>query len=186
MQISPLGHRGIGCNLRNGEFYPDPLSTIPPATINVLFSNNTINFNVNAISTVENPDFGSYDKFPIVHEDAELNRLCYESLDGRTRAVARYAYQLMQGEYLFQDRVWYRFTGTFWKPRPGPDILFVNTVSGFYEQLRCHFGQVRQQKWVTQLINELGNLSKRKVFIEDLERLILEEDDRHPHVQPSL
>ncbi len=180
MQVSPLGHRGIGCNLRHGEFYPDPLSTIPAATINILF-NNTINVNVNTTASVENRDFGSYDRFPSIHDDEDLNKLCYSSLSGRTRAVATYAYHLMAGEFIYHDRIWYKFTGKFWRQRPGPDILFDGQITGIYEQLRYHFKEEKQQKWLTQLINgELGNLSKRKVFIEDLERLILEEDDRHP------
>ncbi len=177
MQVSPLGHRGIGCNLRHGEFYPDPLSTIPAATINILF-NNTIN--VNVTNEVEIRDFGVYELFPTLYDDVNINKLCHSSLTGRTRSVAQYAFKLMEGHYIYQDRQWYKYVGTSWHEGIGPDALFTETITRVYEKLQLHFQQLKQVKWLNQLIDELGNVTRRKAFIEDLERIVIESMVRYP------
>ncbi len=178
MQISPLGNRGIGCNLRHGEFYPDPFGTVPAATINILF-NNTINVNVTD-NSVEIRDFGAFETFPAIHSNDKLDRLCHASLTGRTRSVAQYAFALMEGRYLYQDSIWYMYEDSSWNEGIQPDSIFTEIITGIYEQLRGHFQQVKQVKWLNQFIDELGNVTRRKAFIEDLERIVLKSRVRYP------
>ncbi len=179
IQVSPLGHRGIGCNLRHGEFYPDPLSTVPQQTVNILF-NNTFNVNVTTCNQVEIHDFGSYDQFPRVHDDDRLNRLCYASLEGGTGSVAEYAQAQTHGQYIYQDGIWYSYEETSWYPNVKPDELFRKTLADVYMQLRSHFKTSKQLKWLSELISDLRTLNKRKQYIEELERVIHKSRERFP------
>ena len=151
---------------------------------NVIFANiqnlNVVNVNVTTGDENEVRDFGSYDAFPQLFDNDELNRLCHGSLSGRTRDVAKFAYSFMSGHYVFQERTWYRFNGRYWKKRPGPDDLLTSDLTAVYVKLQDHFRNDKQVKWLNQLIDEVGNMPRRKAYMEDLERVVMEEDQKLP------
>lgn len=142
---------------------------------NVIFAVNNLNVSVNVgADTNEVKEFGSYDDFPGPYDDAELNRLCYTSLNGRTRDVAKYVSRLMTGEYIYQDKQWFRYTGTFWKLSLGPDDLMTGEMSETYLRLQHYYNSDKQKGWINALLNDLSNVNKRRMFLDDLERLEFE------------
>ena len=53
------------------------------------------------------PDFGSYEMFPRLHEAGELNLLRFKSLSECSRSVAKYAATLNQDDmYEFNGKSW--------------------------------------------------------------------------------
>ncbi len=142
--------------------------------------NNQVNINVtntNSVDTNEARDFGSVDDFPEVHHDRELDRLCFASLSGRTRDVAGYVSKLMKGRYVYQEKVWYRFTGKYWRESVGPDDLMTIDMVDTYMGLQRHFTSEKHRKWLFGLIDDLANVNRRKAYLEDLERYEFEHSD---------
>ncbi len=116
-------------------------------------------------------DFGGYELFPVIHSTDVLNRLAFGSLCGRTRDVARYIHELMQGEYVYQDATWYWYNGLIWKAGVAPHELMNDSMITTYIQLLGHYKTDQQQGWLKALINDMGNINRRKPYIEDLECL---------------
>ena len=125
-------------------------------------------------------DFGRVEDFPQVHEDSELNRLCFESLSGRTKAVAKYMLKLMEGKYAFQNEEWYWFEGRMWRRGVPPDDLMDEDMTRTYYNVMEYYGNEKQQGWIRQMITEMGSLAKRKIYIEDLERTCRQEGAELP------
>ncbi len=148
--------------------------------INIIFNVNVTN---NASDAVEIRDFGSYTDFPTIHQDTSLNQLCFNSLKGYTRDVAYYAVQMMKGRFIFQYKTWYRFTGKYWKVTAGPDQLLTGELIATYETLKIKFPGERQTRWIHNLISDLSTMNKRKGFIEDMERLTMDEEVIPPLAQ---
>lgn len=145
---------------------------IPPSQGTTIFAN-IKNLNVNV--TVKGDDntlrdFGQYESFPQIYEDQDTNLLCFDSLSGRTRAVARYMQKLMQGRYAFQNDEWMWFEGKVWRQGVPPDDLMDTDMTRVYYQLMEHYTGEKQTNWLRQIISEMGSLAKRKIYIEDLER----------------
>lgn len=97
VQVSPLGHRGIGCNLRHGDFYPDPVTMLPMSSVNVLFKQVINNYGsaeealnlADLFSVVENV-------FP---DDEALNTLIFESLKGFDSKIGAVLHYLGIGKF---------------------------------------------------------------------------------------
>lgn len=113
--ISPHGQRGIGCNLRHGDFYPDPPAVIPPGTINMLFTNNTI---INHYGSNEDR-LNLAELFPIVEPvfgDEELNRTIFASLTGFETAISEVFCYMAAGRFRVtpgatqKDFIWYAWS----------------------------------------------------------------------------
>ncbi len=142
--------------------------------------NNQVNINVtntNSVDTNEARDFGSVNDFPEVHHERDLDRLCFASLSGRTRDVAEYVSRLMKGRYLYQSKLWYRFTGKYWRESVGPDDLMTKDMVETYMGLQRHFTSDKHRKWIFGLIDDLANVNRRKAYLEDLERYEFEHSD---------
>lgn len=141
---------------------------------NIIFANQVVNNNLNiTVSGLEKDvrDFGGYDSFPRVHKEDDLSKLCFKSLSGRSGDIARYAIRMMEGKYAYHEE-WYWFTGTFWKSGTPPDDLLMDDISDIYDRLQTHYNSDKQVRWLDSLKDDLGNLTKRKVIIEDMERQV--------------
>ncbi|KAI8593550.1 hypothetical protein BDZ88DRAFT_92749 [Geranomyces variabilis] len=93
----------------------------------------------------------------------------------------------MKGRYLFQQGKWRCYNGQIWKECPGPDELMPRELTQIYKTLQQTYTQERQIKWLNGLIEDLGNMSRRKPFIEDLERYVEKHAtsaplDENPHL----
>ncbi len=97
VQVSPLGHRGIGCNLRHGDFYPDPVAMLPMSSVSVLFKQVINNYG----SAEEALNLA--DLFPIVEDvfpdDEVLNTLMFESLKGFDSKIGAVLHHLGKGKF---------------------------------------------------------------------------------------
>lgn len=98
IEISQRGQMGIGCRLRPGHFYPDPIATVAPETVNILF-----------------PLFSSVETvFP---EDPELNRALFASLRASDVDLAKFFHFLGRDRFEFSaatDEWWALFEGERW------------------------------------------------------------------------
>ena len=142
---------------------------------NVIFAVNNLNVSVNmGADPNEVKEFGTFEDFPRPYDNEDLNRLCYTSLNGRTRDVAKYVSALMKGQYIYQDKVWRRYTGEFWKESLGPDDLMTGEMSDTYRKLQLSYRSDKQKRWIEGLLNDLANVNKRRGYLEDLERLEFE------------
>ncbi len=165
-----------------------PLTHIPPSVTSVLFQglvqiniSNTVNHYEGSGGLVHEPrDFGAYSDFPAIYQNQELNQRCHGSLTGRTYDVAEYMALLMQDQYIYQDKQWFKFTGKYWRESVGPDDLMTRDITRVYCQLQEHYRTEKQVKWLHNLIEEMGNLQRRKTYIEDLERYVAENSARMP------
>ncbi len=147
---------------------------------NIIFANiNNISINLTT-DALEIRDFGTFDNFPKVHADDNLNQRCFQSLKGQTREVAHYAVHMMQGKLVFQSSTWYRFTGRFWKVCSGPDDLLTIDLVEVYTKLQRIYTGEKQLRWIQNLISDLTHMSKRKAFIEDMERIVFDHGDVLP------
>lgn len=168
----------IICKRTFGDILTLPLATDLGSLIFANINNNyNVSVNVTTSDSNEVKDFGTYDEFVRPYDDEELNKLCYTSLSGRTRDVAKYASYLMRGEYLYQDKQWYRYTGKYWRVSLGPDDLMTGSMVDTYLELRRSYRTEKQQRWINSLIDDLSNVNKRRGFLEDLERLQFEHCD---------
>lgn len=170
----------ILCNRNIGNPISIPLS---PEHMKLIFNVQNLHINVNTgggSEVGEVRDFGDLDEFPDILPSADLNRLCHASLTSRTYDVAEFLAQLMKGQYLYQGKTWYCFTGQIWKQCPGPDELMTRQVTQIYKSLQQTYREEKQVKWLNGLIEDLGNMSRRKPYIEDLERYLEMHSDPMP------
>ncbi len=151
---------------------------------NIIFANINNNININVVQNeggCEVRDFGGLEDFPQLFSDANLNLLCHTSLDGATITFAKFAAEMVKGRFVFQDNTWYHFRGRVWVKHPGPDDLIGTELVAVYKRLRNSYSTPQQLKWLNLLINDLGNLNKRKPYTEELERHVTREmEDRIP------
>ena len=86
VRVTPTG-KGIGCNLRNGVFYPDPVANVSLATVNVLFNTVVNNYGFDSPTNINLATL-----FPVVEvvfpEDQTLNTLIFASLKGFDTDIA--------------------------------------------------------------------------------------------------
>jgi phage/plasmid-associated DNA primase len=149
---------------------------------NVIFAVNNVNVTVasSEAGMGDVRDFGGYERFPKVYENENLNSLCFQSLSGMTCDLAAYGIELLRGQYVFQDNTWYWFTGKYWKSGVGPDELLSSEIREVYVRLESAYNKDKQLRWLYYVRERLGDLSRRKSIIEDMERMIFKHWDRVP------
>ena len=149
---------------------------------NQIVNNNNLNITVNNGVEGDIRDFGTYDTFPKLHEDEALNQLRYRTLTGTTYDIARYGVGLLQGKYVFQDLTWYWYSEEegYWRSGITPDDLLTGDVSDSLAKLMDTYSLEKQVRWLCSLRNDLGNINRRKAFIEDMERQLVKHARRVP------
>ena len=88
----------------------------------------------------------------------------------------------MQGRYVYQDQNWYWYSVNegYWRKGITPDDVLTETICDVYAQLLDTYKTEKQTRWLNQLRADLGHLTKRKAYIEDMERQALRSPVRVP------
>ncbi len=142
---------------------------VEKSQINVIF-----NINVTQTDSAnETRDFGAFDTFPQLFENRDIDYLCYKSLSGTTMSFAKFAAEMIEGKYIFQDKKWMKFEGRKWIEYPGPDDFIANELVEIYRGLQTTYISEKQIRWSNAQISDLSNLSKRKQFTEELEKHVI-------------
>lgn len=157
-----------------------PLTSVPRSVTNMLFQG-MIQININ--QTVNNyegksgqakgsRDFGTYQDFPAVFENDEINHLFFQSLAGDTYSVGKFLARIVKNEALYVEGKWYNYTGKYWRHCTGPNPFFAETGVGLYKTLMNRYTQESQVKWLQSIVSNLSNHDPRKPFIKELEGIL--------------